>query len=408
MVNPVQISNNYQGHLMKTPIVALGFTVFSFMLPTETLAVTFSKMYVFGDSLSDPGNIFNATTAANSIPTTIDLPPVEPSVPPYDEDGRFSNGLVWSDYLAQDLGIDLIPSTELSVLLPGSNIPSPIAFTDDGQPQVSPYFNGATATNSVNFAFGAAQTGTQGVGEFGELIPGMLDQVEWFEDDLAVAGQQADQDALYVVWGGPNDYQLVPNPNPMETVGNLAEAVQTLYDLGARNFLVPNLPDLGKTPRALSMGDQISMALTSLTQTHNSLLDVSLANLSQLEDINIVQPDAFSLLNQTIANPEELGLTNVTDSCIEPISEDGKLNATNGFVECENPDQYLFWDGIHPTTVAHAQLAEDALEALESEHQSVPEPGSSAALGLLGLGWLVHKQFKKSLVKSKTKEEILM
>jgi len=396
---------------MKKPIIALGFTVFSFMLPTEALAATFSKMYVFGDSLSDPGNIFNATKAANNlppeqIPPGVEIPPVEPPVPPYGEDGRFSNGLVWSDYLAQDLGINLIPSTELSVLFPGSDIRSPITIIN-GQPQVSPFFNGATATNSVsvNFAFGAAQTGTEGVGEFEELIPGMLTQVEWFEDDLAVAGQQADEDALYVVWGGPNDYQLVPDPEPIETVGNLAEAVQTLYNLGARNFLVPNLPDLGKTPRALSMGDDISMTLTTLSQTHNTLLDASLANLSQLDNINIAQLDAFSLLNKTIANPEAKGFTNVTDSCIRPLNHDGKLDGTQAFEVCDNPDEYLFWDGIHPTTVAHAQLADDALEALDSEPQSVPEPGSSAAFGLLGLGWFVHKKFKQSQANSKTKEE---
>ncbi|MFP4099161.1 SGNH/GDSL hydrolase family protein [Coleofasciculus sp.] len=392
---------------MKKPIFALGFTVFSFMLPTEALAATFSQMYVFGDSLSDPGNVFNATKAANNlppeqIPPGTEIPPVEPPVPPYDEDGRFSNDLVWSDYLAQALDIDLTPSTELSVLSPDLPIPSPITIIN-GQPQVSPYFNGATATNSVNFAFGGAQTGSQGVGELGELIPGILTQVDWFEDDLA--DQQADEDALYIVWGGPNDYQLVSDPDPMETVGNLAEAVQTLYDLGARNFLVPNLPDLGKTPRALSMGDDISMSLTTLSQTHNTLLDASLANLSQLDNINIAQLDAFSLLNQTIANPEEFGFTNVTDSCIHPLKDDGKLDGTQEFRVCDNPDEYLFWDGIHPTTVAHAQLANDALEALDSEPQSVPEPGSSAAFGLLGLGWFVHKQFKKSQANSKTKEE---
>lgn len=391
---------------MKKPIVALGFTVLSFMLPAEGLAATFSKLYVFGDSLSDPGNIYNATTAANILlPEQLEIP-VEPTVPPYDEEGRFSNDLVWSDYLAQDLGINLIPSTELSVLFLGSNIPSPIAFVNN-QPQVSPFFNGATATNSVNFAFGAAQTGTQGVGELGELIPGILTQVGWFKDDLAVAKQQADEDALYIVWGGPNDYQLVSNPEPTETVRNLAEAVQTLYDLGARNFLVPNLPDLGKTPRVLSMGNDMSMALTSLSQTHNTLLGASLDNLSQLNNINIVQLDAFSLLNQTIANPEKFGLTNVTDSCIEPLKDDGKLDGTQDFKVCDNPDEYLFWDGIHPTTVAHEQLAKDALLALESEPQSVPEPGSSAALGLLGLGWLAHKKFKRSQQKSKTEEESL-
>ncbi|MEQ9371147.1 MAG: SGNH/GDSL hydrolase family protein [Coleofasciculus chthonoplastes F3-SA18-01] len=391
---------------MKKPIVALGFTVFSFMLPAEALAATFSKMYVFGDSLSDPGNIYNATTAVNSIPMPpgVEVPPVEPLVPPYDNEGRFSNDLVWSDYLAEDLGLDLIPSTELSVLLPGSDILSPIAFVN-GSPQVSPFFNGATATNSVNFAFGAAQTGTQGVGEFGELIPGMLTQVEWFKDDLAVAGQQADQEALYIVWGGPNDYQLVPDPDPMETVGNLAAGIQTLYDLGARNFLVPNLPDLGKTPRALSMGDHISMSITTLSQIHNTLLNRSLGDLSQLDDMNIVEFDAFSMLNKTIANPEVKGFTNVTNSCIEPLKDDGKLYGTQAFEVCDHPDEYLFWDGIHPTTVAHEQLADEALLALESEPQSVPEPVSSAALGFLGLGWLIDKKFKKFQANCSTKEE---
>ncbi|MEQ9481319.1 SGNH/GDSL hydrolase family protein [Coleofasciculus sp. F4-SAH-05] len=391
---------------MKKPIVALGFTVFSFMLPAEALAATFSKMYVFGDSLSDPGNIYNATTAVNSIPMPpgIDVLPVEPTVPPYDEDGRFSNDIVWSDYLAEDLGIDLIPSTELSVFLPSSDILSPITFVN-GQPQVSPFFNGATATNSVNFAFGAAQTGTQGVGEFGELIPGMLTQVEWFKDDLAVAGQQADEEALYIIWGGPNDYQLVPDPDPMETVGNLAAGIQTLYDLGARNFLVPNLPDLGKTPRALSMGDHISMSLTTLSQIHNTLLNRSLGDLSQLNNINIVEFDTFSMLNKTIANPEVKGFTNVTNSCIEPLKDDGKLDRTQAFEVCDHPDEYLFWDGIHPTTVAHEQLADEALLALESEPQSVPEPVSSAALGFLGLGWLIDKKFKKSQANCSTKEE---
>ncbi|MEQ9358496.1 SGNH/GDSL hydrolase family protein [Coleofasciculus chthonoplastes] len=391
---------------MKKPIVALGFTVFSFMLPAEALAATFSKMYVFGDSLSDPGNIYNATAAVNSIPMPpgIDVLPVEPTVPPYDNEGRFSNDLVWSDYLAEDLGLDLIPSTELSVLLPGSDILSPIAFVN-GSPQVSPFFNGATATNSVNFAFGAAQTGTQGVGEFGELIPGMLTQVEWFKDDLAVAGQQADEEALYIIWGGPNDYQLVPDPDPMETVGNLAAGIQTLYDLGARNFLVPNLPDLGKTPRALSMGDHISMSLTTLSQIHNTLLNRSLGDLSQLNNINIVEFDTFSMLNKTIANPEVKGFTNVTNSCIEPLKDDGKLDGTQAFEVCDNPDEYLFWDGIHPTTVAHEQLADEALLALESEPQSVPEPVSSAALGFLGLGWLIDKKFKKFQANCSTKEE---
>jgi hypothetical protein len=37
----------------------------------------------------------------------------------------------------------------------------------------------------VNYAFGGAKTGLQGSTEFGDLIPGVLTQVGWLEDDLA-------------------------------------------------------------------------------------------------------------------------------------------------------------------------------------------------------------------------------
>lgn len=383
---------------MKQPIIAAGFTFFTFMLPVAAEASTFNHMYVFGDSLSDPGNIFNATTAANQLglpPGSV--PPIQPTVPPYDSGGRFSNGLVWTDYLAQNLGINLKASTTLSVLSPQIPIPSPIAFIN-GQPTISPYFNGATATNSVNFAFGAAQTGQFGAGESGELVPGVLTQVGLFANDLVTSGQQADKDALYVVFAGPNDYQTVPDANPLVSVGNLATAIQSLYALGARNFLVPNLPDLGKTPRALSPNPPVaSNILTSETIAHNTLLDNTIKGLeTAIPDINIIGLDVFNQFNQLRANPGQFGFTNVTESCLNPDT----------FTVCSQPDDYLFWDGIHPTTAGHKELAKAAWEALESEHKSVPEPTSPIALGLLGLGWLVYGKSKKSLRKSQLPDDV--
>ncbi|MEH1891746.1 MAG: hypothetical protein V7K92_20595 [Nostoc sp.] len=46
---------------MKKQAVAAGFVLFSFMLPTKASAASFAQLYVFGDSLSDTGNIYNLT-----------------------------------------------------------------------------------------------------------------------------------------------------------------------------------------------------------------------------------------------------------------------------------------------------------------------------------------------------------
>lgn len=380
---------------MKKILLSTGFTLFASLLSTPAAAVSFSNIYTFSESLSSPGNIFNVTTAFNQlppelIPPGIDIPPVIPFVPPYDADGRFSNGLVWVDYLAEDLGITLTPSTELSVLFPGSDVLSPLAFDPNtGAPIISPFFNGATATTSVNFAYGGAQSGF--IGDSG--IPGLLAQVGWFSNDLTQSGQTADPNALYIVWSGPNDYQTVPDPNPEETVGNIAAAIQTLYDLGARNLLVPNLPDLGETPRANSPFAPIpSEPLSQVTQIHNALLATTLNNLSgSNSDLNIIPLDVFSLFDRTLNNPEEFGFTNVTDPCLSPdpsLFPNLAVPDPTTLMICDNPEEYEFWDGIHPTTATHAILGEFALETLQ-QAQPVPEPRVSVPFGLLMLlGWI--------------------
>ncbi len=359
---------------MKKGLLAAGFTFLSLlMMPLEAKATTFSRMYVFGDSLSDPGNIFNVTTAANQandlFPGLISedaiIPPIDPPVPPYDESGRISNGLIWADYLAEDLGLNITPSTKLSVFSPVNLTPSPITILN-GQPVVSPFFNGSTTNKGVNFAFGAAQTGFQGSTEFGALVPGVLTQIGWFRNDLNLAGQQADSEALYIVWAGPNDYWDQPNANPTVSVNNIKTGIQSLYNIGARNFLIPNLPDLGRTPRGLISNEE-SQRLSNLTNTHNSLLDTTIEDLRlQLNDINLVSFDVFSLFNDVLENPETFGFENVTTPCILDIN-------------C-NPDKYLFWDDRHPTTIAHDTLAEFALAELETEHKSVSEPNSMLAI----------------------------
>ncbi|PZU94477.1 MAG: hypothetical protein DCE90_14630 [Pseudanabaena sp.] len=333
----------------------------------------FSKLYIFGDSLSDQGNIFNITKFANSLVSGIPLVPNSPYF-----EGRFSNGPLWTDYLSAGLGLPIQISTKLSVFSPSLPISSPLALVNSDL-RVSPFFNGATTTQSVNFAFGGAQTGvTSGLtGTFSSLIPGLLQQVSWFIDDHLSINKTADPNALYVVFAGGNDYLDSSNAlQPNQSISNIALSIAVLYSQGARNFLIPNLPDLGITPRALKGGIEVETRLSNLTIAHNILLNEAIAGLENLlPQSNFIPLDFYGLLNNVVANPTQLGITNVT----EP-SFDAKTGVIVG-----DPNTHLFWDEIHPTAIGHFSLGINSLVSLINDAAQVNRLNTSySALASLG------------------------
>ncbi|AFZ18126.1 SGNH/GDSL hydrolase family protein [Allocoleopsis franciscana] len=336
---------------MNKQIAATGFVLFSFLLPLKAAAATFTQMYVFGDSLSDTGNAFNATLQAIGAGS----PP-----PPY-FNGRFSNGPNWIDYLGQDLNLNPTPYTALA-------------------PATSP-------TQGINFAFGGSTTGLDNT--INPNLPGLQQQIGLFAS-LIPANQTADPNALYVLWAGANDYlptqsSFTPFTTPETTIGNLSFALSTLAALGAKNFLVANLPDLGSLP--LTSTTPISDNLNNLVSLHNSSLNTTLNTFSQApgSDLNIKLLDVNSLFKGAISNPAQYGFTNVTEACIN------NLNCVLGSQTVQA--QYLFWDNIHPTTVTHQEIAKLAFDELETE--SVPEPATivgTVIFGALAIGWKLKKK----------------
>ncbi|MEP0755500.1 SGNH/GDSL hydrolase family protein [Trichocoleus sp. Lan] len=347
---------------MKKQILATGFVLFSFLLPLKAVAASFDRIYVFGDSLSDTGNVSNLTGGFS------------PQSPPYYQ-GRFSNGPIWVDALANKLGLAPALVTELA--------------------------GGANSSNGINFAFGGATSGTKNVAG---PLPGLQTEIDWFKSGLAKTKQSADSEALYIVWAGGNDYLGGKVTDPTEPVKNISAAVTSLFNVGARNFLVANLPDLGKAPVGLSGGIAVSNGLNQLTGLHNLGLSQTLAGLSKsLTGINLKSLDVNSLFNNVIANKEKFGFTNVTDSCL--TNYEGPQDSTYDI--CDNPDSYLFWDNIHPTAAGHklvADLAFAALTPTSEPQKSVPEPASTLgilAFGALGAGSLRrHKPKKASSIKT--------
>ena len=298
-------------------------------------AYPYSAFDVFGDSLSDVGNVFIATGGAQ---------PTSPYV-----DGQFSNGPVWAQVLSNSLGL-------------GALQPSLAGGTD--------------------FAFGGATTGNPSTAS--ATVPTLTEQIGMF---LASVGGNAPSSALYAVWIGGTDLSNILSSGVADPVA-LAEAqaaaqseaadIGTLIAQGARDILVPLVPDLGVTPAATAAG--AGAAATLLAQTYNAALVSAIGDLGTTPGLRITFLDTFSLIDAAVADPGAFGLTNVTDPCyVGPY--------TGGGLVCADPNLYLFWDAGHPTAAAHAAIAALARAAL------VPEPGTLSLLiaGLGGLAFILRR-----------------
>lgn len=172
---------------------------------------------------------------------------------------------------------------------------------------------------------------------------------------------------LAIVWAGANDF-FDGQKDPTIPAKNIAAAVSALIGSGVKNFLIPNLPDLSKTPFGLAGSTATQQGLHALSAGFDQALSADLGQLTSAAGVHIHTLDTFGLFQNIQANPARFQLSNVT--------QEGILSG--------NPSApgYLFWDDVHPTTAGHGILAEQAAAAV-----ATPEPSSLALLasGLLGL-----------------------
>jgi thermolabile hemolysin len=316
---------------MKRFSIVCGLILAATLAPMNAIAATFSQLVVYGDSLSDLGRAYDLTK------TTSD------PAPPYGAatGGRFSNGPIWVEYLAASLGLAIDKNT--------------------------------------NFAAGGATTGTVNTTTGVTALGGIQNQL---------AGSSiSDADALYIIWGGANDYLGAGITDPTVPVGNLAGEISALIGRGAKNILVSNLPDLGAIPLVNKIPANAT-ALNTLTQFHNAGLAAGINNLRQVNpSVNLNLLDVNSLFKQVTTNPSNFGFINVTDSCLSVISI------------CNDPNSYLFWDPFHPTTTGHQLIGNLAFNTVSA---SVPEPTNILGSLIAGGSIIAFKRkLKSSQLKSK-------
>jgi len=273
--------------------------------------------YVFGASVSDTGN-------------TCDLIPANcPPTPPYAA-GRFSNGQLFAEIVAARYGAGVTPSR----------------------------------TGGNNFAYAGARTGpiagtTQGV-------PNMVAQLDQY---LARVNFQSSANALFIVDGVTVGNDIVDaltlaqtNPNAPTTVltgavTNVVTIINRLYASGARNILIANSADVGKTPRAQALGPTASAGATQLSAQFNGALAQQIAQIRpNSPGLNLYVLDVFALNAEAIANPAALGYTNVMAPCFNDLVAPPTL--------CAAPATYFYWDSFHPSATTHSIAAQRGIAAI--------------------------------------------
>jgi outer membrane lipase/esterase len=270
-------------------------------------AQSYSRLVVFGDSLSDNGNLFAATGGAS------------PTAPNFQ--GRFSNGVVFTELLGFNAGRSAA---------------------------------GASVTGSINYAYGGARTDSSG------FPPGMRNQLLAY---TGAGGTFRSTDLVSILGGANNIFQGLPaagaSPNPTGAIAPIVSAaaadmtflVNSIAGAGAGTILVGNIPSLGNAP-AFRGTPAAPLAEFAGTSFNSALLSGLMTTAAARPGTNIILFDIFKVGAALTANPSAFGLTNVTDACF------------NGVTVCATPNTYLFWDGVHPTTAGHqliARLANDYL-----------------------------------------------
>ena len=294
----------------------------------------YSSIYVFGDSLSDPGNL--PAGAA-------------PSSPPYYSDG--------------------------SGFLPGG---AGVQFSD------APVWAERVGVTG-NFAFGGAQAAPEAGGP-----PDLAEQIALFDGySVTVGGAAGGASDLAVIWLGANDlFGAIEAAVPLALGGDLAGAIgvvtgaaasaaaaigdgiEALAGRGFESFAVFNLPALEETPLFNLFQPGGALLAEAGTDAFNGAL---LAEIASLAAYDVTFIDIAAVFEDLLANPGAFGIENTTFPCVLPPS-DGLAGSV-----CENPSAYAFFDAVHPTGTVHAAVA-------DVFHQAVAPIPLPAGLPLLALG----------------------
>lgn len=278
--------------------LSLNYTIWTQDVASTSTKI--NKIVTFGDSLSDNQNLYNATQwqVPNKNSWFV---------------GHFSNGKVWEEYVGGALGL--------------------------------PVYNWAVAGAAADTYY---------------VIPGVSDQVDSYLIYMRDAANYKPANTLFTMLVGGND--LVNYNRTVDSIiAKEQQALEKLIAHGARNILLLNVPDVTRAPVFGMRSDDAAVKAN---------VDALNARLVQMRDalqakygaaLNLKLFDTYAMFNRVLANPAAYGLNNVSQSCLDINSDSSTNYATQQGLRsnCSDPNTFVFWDTLHPTTKMHSIISSE-------------------------------------------------
>jgi len=294
--------------------------IYIFLISASFMAKAYDNFFVFGDSLSDVGNV--------KCPLPLSF------------EHRWTDGKVWNEYLAEMLNIKV--PCKSSNWQKGENIEKA----------------------NINFAHASCKIKSRfyPVTSIEEQINGeWISRFREIKTSFLRYGTRFNPNDLVAIWGGANDYIMDIcwgdewiERTTTQSVNDQIANIKKLIELGAKNIIVINLPDIGQAPFIIFESDATEFSLA-----FNKKLSYGLAKLENAyKDVNFYKIDAAKVLYEIISNYKAYGF----EFCTKSMAKDYLFGTLT------DKSKYVFYDGLHPSTRVHKILADEIFKTLISKN----------------------------------------
>ena len=280
----------------------------------------FTSIYIFGDTVSSTTNNITLYPSGTNF-----------------FGRRYTNGRVWVEVLAQELGLT-------NNYWYSTNRLYPVSYTN----LTSLATNWFYASNNWSY--------------YGDDSSELVKNVSNF-----TAPPNA-TNALFVIWVNDADFaDAVINNNGSTNIAlwtnsinqfltNHFKAITNLYAKGARTLIMPNAVDISTVPAYRNYAAATNGFLRRMVTNFNAAFTTTLMNRlkTNCPGITIYSPDFFTLLNNILTNAAAYGLTNAGTYALNqnPPYSFSNLSMTGPGAN------FIWWDDEDPTAKAQAIMAD--------------------------------------------------